>query len=133
MAKTGTFQFSVVTPERTVLDCEASFVSFPAHDGEMGALFNRAPLVCMLGIGPLRVESPTGKHELFVDGGFAEVANNRLTVLTQQAADPATIDRASADQALVEARAMKITDEGSYNARVKAVTRAKVQLRMARP
>ncbi|MBU0717926.1 MAG: ATP synthase F1 subunit epsilon [Planctomycetes bacterium] len=133
MAKSDTFQCSVVTPEKTVAECAATFVAFPAHDGEMGVLFNRAPLVCKLGIGQLRIESPAGDRSLFVDGGFAEVAGNRLTILTEQAQDPGDIDRAAAKQALIEARALKITDEASLTARTDAIQRAKAQIKLAQP
>ena len=85
MAKVETFHCSVVTPERAVLECEARFVAFPAHDGEMGVLPNRAPLVCKLGIGPLRVEGTDAAHVLFIDGGFAQMLDNRLSILTKQA------------------------------------------------
>ncbi len=132
MAKDKIFHCSIVTPERAVLECDATFVAFPAHDGEMGILFNRAPLMCKLGIGRLRVESATEMHTMFIDGGFAEVLANRLTILTEQAKKPEDLDRAAAKQALVDARAMKITDEASGIARAKAIQRAQAQLKLAK-
>ena len=131
MAKTDTFQCSVVTPEKAVLECDAKFVAFPAHDGEMGVLRNRAPLVCKLGIGVLRVETLDEKHVMFVDGGFAQVLDNRLAILTEQARYAADIDHAGAEQALVEARAMSLTGEEAVAARAKAVRRARIQLTLA--
>ena len=129
----ASFQCTVITPERKVLECDATFVAFPAHDGEMGVLTRRAPLVCMLGIGALRVETADEKHLMFIDGGFAQVVHNRLTILTEQARIPEDLDAATAEQALVEARAMKITDEASFTARDNAIQRAKVQIKLARP
>ena len=132
MAKTGTFKCSVVTPEQTVLECEATSVVFPAHDGELGVLLNRAPLVCKVGIGQLRVEGGDGNHLMFVDGGFAQVIENRLTILTEQAKTPEAIDAAAARQSLTEATAMAITDDASYTARDNAIQRAKVQIKLGR-
>ncbi len=132
MAKTDTFKCCVITPQRAVLECDATFAAFTAHDGEIGILFNRAPLVCKLGIGSLRVESPTDKHTLFIDGGFAEMVDNRLTILSEQAQTPDQIDRSAAKQALADARAMKLIDEPSSVAREKAIQRAKVQLKLAK-
>ena len=88
MVGTKTFNCSVVTPERAVLECEATFAALPAHDGEIGILFNRAPLLCRLGRGKLRIESGDEKHVLMVAGGFAEMVANRLTVLTEEATLP---------------------------------------------
>ncbi len=148
MATPDTFQCSVITPERKVLECDANFVAFPAHDGEMGVLNRRAPIVCKLGIGVLRVEIPdpsrpdvrrdkgageTVKHVLFVDGGFAQVVDNRLTILTQQARKADDLEATAAGQALIEARAMKITDDASFTTRADAIQRAQIQLKLVKP
>ena len=132
MARIDTFQCSVITPERSVLDCAATFVAFPAHDGEMGVLPHRAPLVCKLGIGPLRVDS-LGKTEIyFIDGGFAQMLDNRLTILTEQAKRASELKRGPAEEALAQARAMPIPDDQAFDARQRAVKRAQVQLRLVR-
>ena len=132
MAKAGSFHCSVITPERTVLDCDATFAAFPAHDGEMGVLTNRAPLICKLGIGALRVETGERTHRLFIDGGFAQVVGNKLTILTEQAQKAEDIDAAAANQAMVEARAMKAATEESVAARRNALQRAQVQLKLVK-
>lgn len=80
-----TFHCSVVTPERAVLDTEATFVAFPAHDGEIGILHNRAPLLCQLGKGVLRVEHGKTTHKFQIEGGFAQMVDNKLTILTDNA------------------------------------------------
>jgi len=130
MASIDTFHCSVITPERAVLETEATFVAFPAHDGEVGILHNRAPLLYKMGIGELRVESPEGNHRFFVDGGFAQMVENRLTILTEQAKEPSEIDRAAAERALAEARALPMTDDTAFAARQRAVKRAEAQLKL---
>lgn len=132
MAKTQTFQCSIVTPERVVLDCQARSVVFPAHDGELGVLRDRAPLVCKMGIGVARVESEGGERDFYVDGGFAQVVRNRLTILTERAREAKDVDRAAAEKAMVEARAMKIPDDAAFDARQKALKRAEVQLKLVK-
>ena len=106
---TETFHCSVVTPERAVLDTdEASFVALPAHDGEIGVLRGRAPLLCQLGFGTLRVESKEGKEVFFVDRGFAQMVDDRLTILTEQARRPSEIELEEVESALEEARSMEL-------------------------
>jgi F0F1-type ATP synthase epsilon subunit len=85
-----------------------------------------------MGIGSLRVEAPDQKHRLYVDGGFAQVLGNRLTILTAQAKTVDELDASSADQAMIEARAMRVTDDASASARAFAVRRAQVQLKLAK-
>jgi F-type H+-transporting ATPase subunit epsilon len=132
MAKSDTFQCSVITPERVVLDTPATFVAFPAHDGEVGIMTHRAPLVYKLGTGTLRVKSPDQNHVFYIDGGFAQMNENRLTILTEQAKKASEIQPASADKELSEARAMPAKDEKSQEAKQRAVRRAKAKIKVAR-
>jgi F-type H+-transporting ATPase subunit epsilon len=132
VADHGTFQCSVVTPERAVLECDAKSVILPAWDGEIGILRNRAPLVCRLGIGELRVETPSEKHTMFLDGGFAEMSDNRLTILTSAARRPEELSQEEIDSNLEAARAIEVRDEVSLKAREAAQQRARVQRKLRR-
>jgi F-type H+-transporting ATPase subunit epsilon len=127
----NTFHLSVITPERAVLDTEATFAALPAWDGELGILRNRAPMLYRLGAGLLRADTAEGKRALFVAGGFAQMVDNRLTVLTEVAREPDKLDRAAAEQALTAALAMKSTTEADWNARERALASARAQLRLA--
>lgn len=131
MATSDTFHCSVVTPERQVLECDATFVAFTAHDGEMGVLVNRAPLVCRLGIGLIRIETAGQTKRLYIDGGFAQVVDNRVTILTEQATPAGDLDAAKAREALARARELpNLTDE-QFPQRQDAIRRAEVQLELA--
>lgn len=85
MADTRQIQVSVITPERQVLAEQADEVVIPAHDGELGVLNLRAPLMCELGIGQLRYMKGGQARRVFIDGGFAQVLENRVVVLTGRA------------------------------------------------
>ncbi len=127
-----TFHCSVVTPERAVLECEATFATFPAWDGEVGILPMRAPLLYRLGIGTLRVETGGETQRFFVDGGFAQMVDNKLTLLTEQARAADEIERAAATEALAAARALSVDEGGSaYDDRQTAIRRAQEQLKLA--
>lgn len=130
MATTSTFHCSVITPEREVLSTEATGVVFPAHDGEVGVLVDRAPLLFALGIGVMRVDGAEGSKRLFIDGGFAQMIGNDLTILTGQALEPAEVKPDKARSALAEAGELKITDDASFAARDKAIRRAQGQLKL---
>lgn len=109
---------------------EASSVVFPAHDGEVGVLVDRAPLLFALGIGVLRVDGEGGSKRLFIDGGFAQMLENHLTILTAQALEPSEVTADKARTALAQAGEMKITDDASFAARDKAIRRAQGQLKL---
>lgn len=130
MADSKTFSCSVVTPEKVVLECDAVFVALPAHDGEIGLLRSRAPLVCKLAIGKLRVETESGMNVFYIDGGFAEMANNQLTVLTEDARRAEDLDRERVEKLLEDARAIEAHDVGAMRQREKAIERARAQMRV---
>ncbi|MFH1748634.1 MAG: ATP synthase F1 subunit epsilon [Planctomycetota bacterium] len=117
MATAQNVKFFVITPERQVLEESSGSVVFTAHDGEMGVLTDRAPLMCELGIGQLRYEAGGQTRRLFIDGGFAQVIKNQVTILTQQAipaeeVTPALI--ADEEQALAK---LQGTDPDTQDAR----------------
>jgi len=129
MAKT--FHCTVITPERPVLERPATFVAFPAFDGEMGVLPNRAPILAKLGAGELRVESPEGDAAFFVNGGFAQMVDDKLTLLTEEARPKGELDLAKAEQELAAALALPAVDAAHAEARDKAVARARALVRVA--
>lgn len=105
----------------------------PAHDGLIGYMRDRAPMVCEVGIGILTMSGgPQGEQRLFVDGGFAQVLNNDVTILTNRAMSADEIDRENATAAMREAEGMRISDDASFEARQKAMARAQTQLKLAK-
>lgn len=80
------FRCSIVTPSESVFDDEATYVSFPAWDGQHGVLAGTSPLLTRLGIGSLRIEAPEGGHRWYlIGGGFAQMAEGQLSIVTESA------------------------------------------------
>ena len=121
----------VVTPERALLDAPADFVALPMYDGELGVLPGRAPLIGRLGYGELRIRTGQETRRFFVDGGFAQVRADTVTVLTSRALKAEEINTAAAEQVLHEAPSPASTPEAAET-RHKAQERARAQLRVAR-
>ncbi|GMV98845.1 MAG: hypothetical protein AMXMBFR83_31930 [Phycisphaerae bacterium] len=129
---TATLHCSVITPEAAVYEGPVESVVLPAHDGEIGILVDRAPLMCKLGAGRLRVRTAGPAEEAwFIDGGFAQVVDNRVVVLTQKAIRPDRIDRAAAQAQLAAARALPARDDAEYKRKAAAEAGARAQLRAA--
>ena len=75
---------SVVSPEATLYEGEATSVVAPAFDGEVGILPSHAPMITVLGQGTLRVEGATPAR-FVVKGGFVQVVDDIVRVVTEQA------------------------------------------------
>ena len=76
---------SVISPERTVYEGEADQVIVPAWDGQLGVLRGHAPMLVLLGEGELRITSGGADERFQIRGGFLQVADDVVTVLSEQA------------------------------------------------
>jgi F-type H+-transporting ATPase subunit epsilon len=121
----------VVTPERAVLDEATDFVVLPMIDGELGVLPKHAPLVGRLGPGELRLGMGANARRYFVDGGFAQILANVVTVLTDRAVPAAQIDGQSAATAVRTAEAIQATTPAERLNKQRAIARAQAQVRIA--
>ena len=122
-------QCVVVTPERTEVDVRAEAVTLPLFDGELGIMKSHSPLVGRLGFGVLRIRNADSSQNYFVEGGFVQVANNVVSVLTDRVVATSEINRETAEQAMKTALAMPTDQPDLATARHKAVQRAQAMAR----
>ncbi|HEV2148302.1 MAG TPA: ATP synthase F1 subunit epsilon [Longimicrobiaceae bacterium] len=85
-AGAGALRVSVLSPEQTVYEGTAAQVVVPAHDGLLGILRGHAPMMALLGEGVLRIENGRDVAQFRVSGGFLQVVNDTVTVLSEHAA-----------------------------------------------
>jgi len=129
---TGQLQCVVVTPEATVVDTTAQFVALPLYDGELGIAPLHSPMIGRLGYGELRIESGGQTSVYYVDGGFVQVANNVVSILTNRAMKADQVDPAAANERLQQAiRRPSNTDELAM-IRDRQIAQSRAQLRVAR-
>ena len=110
----GTFRCVLLTPNGKMLDCRAGSLILPGHDGLVGILRNHAPMLCKLGMGIMQVKNITGREDAFflLEGGFARVSENYVTVL---AYDVTTFDEMKhAEAEKIVANAKSIVVGGAY-------------------
>jgi F-type H+-transporting ATPase subunit epsilon len=78
---------SVISPERTLFEGEARAVVAPAYDGEVGILTGHAPMMTLLGRGTLRLSGGGAEQRFRVEGGFLQVVDDQVRVVTERAAE----------------------------------------------
>jgi F-type H+-transporting ATPase subunit epsilon len=99
------FRCQIVTPAEEVFDGEVNYVDLPAWDGQMGVMAARSAMLVELGCGPLRIETPDGASRTYVlRDGFAQMDNDRLTLLTESAEPAESINVAEAERSLASIR-----------------------------
>jgi F-type H+-transporting ATPase subunit epsilon len=125
-------QCVVVTPEKTLFDERVDFVALPLYDGEVGVLPGRTPLIGRLGFGELRTKTGESARRYFVDGGFVQVRDDVVTVLTNRAIPAQQLDATAAAKELETLGSQRVTTESEYAEHKKATDRARGLIRVAR-
>jgi F-type H+-transporting ATPase subunit epsilon len=106
----GQLTLRVITPDEIVLDKQVASLKLPATDGSIGVLPRHAHMVAALDVGVLTYKHDGKEESVFVSGGFAEVRDNTVRVVSEAGERPEEIDEARAKEA--EARARKRLSEG---------------------
>jgi F0F1-type ATP synthase epsilon subunit len=84
MPEARTFRCEVFTASGPVFQTEATSVVLPAHDGLLGVLRRRAPLVAALGSGSLFIRASDASRHYRLAGGVAHMRRDVLTILAEQ-------------------------------------------------
>ena len=94
----GKIAFELVSPERLLESTEADMVVVPGSEGDFGVLPGHVPLISTLRPGVIEVyDGSVVRQRIMVTGGFAEISNDRLTVLVEEAMPLADISAAQID------------------------------------
>lgn len=126
-------QLEIVTPDKVVVSQPVEYVGVPGVEGEFGVMAHHIPLLSALAIGELYFRADGKTTHVFVSGGFAEVSDDKVTVLAESAELGENIDIARAQAAMqrAEARLQAQRDEiDMYRAQL-ALHRATARISVA--
>jgi F-type H+-transporting ATPase subunit epsilon len=73
---------SVISPEASLYEGDATSIVAPAFDGDVGILTGHAPMMTLLGKGELRIDG--GSKKFAIEGGFLQVVDNKVRVVTEK-------------------------------------------------
>ncbi|MBQ1455047.1 MAG: F0F1 ATP synthase subunit epsilon [Thermoguttaceae bacterium] len=122
----------VVTPEKTEVETEAAFVAIPLFDGEYGVAPLHTPMVGRLGAGELRIKIGEETESYYIEGGFVEVSNDVVSILTSRLLRKDALSLADSEEALAAAHAKKAGDPESMAEKFAALRNARARIRVAR-
>ncbi|MBR5757184.1 MAG: F0F1 ATP synthase subunit epsilon [Thermoguttaceae bacterium] len=121
-----------VTPEKTFVERDATFVVVPLYDGEYGIGLGHSPAVGRIGAGETRLTLEDGSVESwYVEGGFVEVVNNTISLLVNRACETKSLNVDAAQKRLQEALQRPSNSPELIEMKAEAVERARAQLRFA--
>jgi len=111
----GRLFLEIVTPEEIVVSQEVDSVVAPGTDGEFGVLPGHIHFLTGIVPGELRYNTGTGKESMAVTTGFAEVSNDKVSILVDAAEKASEIDVERARQAMERARERLEKDRRTEN------------------
>lgn len=105
-------QVELVSPERILFSGEAEMVICRTISGDIAFLDHHAPFIGALDVWELRIKTATGETKAAVHGGFVEVRDNRVIILSDLAelADQIDVERARRRMADLEKSVEKVDD-----------------------
>jgi F-type H+-transporting ATPase subunit epsilon len=111
------FTIEIITPEKTILKSEATEVTIPSFEGQMGILKDHIPLITFLRPGLILVQNQEDK-KYFVEEGTVEFSDNNLLILTSTAKDLKNIEKNSINDLIEQAekklKDSSLSDKGKY-------------------
>lgn len=81
---------AVISPTQVGFEGTGDSIVVPAYDGLVGILYGHAPMMTLLGTGDVTVTDGSTVHRIAVSGGFLQVANNEVSVLTEKVGQTTT-------------------------------------------
>ena len=127
------FNLRVITPDRMPYDGEAEVVVLPGTAGELAILRDHMPLIVSLTYGLMTIKNEGEERVASILGGFAEVANNQVTVSVPDFHWPEEVDKLRAQKALEAAERIVKESEGDLEVKRAqlAIRRANVRLEVS--
>ena len=96
------FTVEIISPDKSILKSDASEVSIPSYEGQMGILKDHIPLITFLRPG-LIIISGQEEKKYYVEEGTVEFSENNLLILTATAKDLRNLDKKTIDDLLQDA------------------------------
>ena len=130
----NTLYIEIVAPDKRVFHGDALGLRAPGVQGSFEVLYNHAPMIAAMGIGPLYVTLPSGERITFAtSGGFLEVLSNIVTILaeTAETATGIDLDRARSAEERARQRLLEATDDIDRRRAEEALERARNRTRVA--
>jgi F-type H+-transporting ATPase subunit epsilon len=77
----------LVTPEKLVFSKDVDMVVIPGSEGDFGVLPEHSPMISSIRPGVVELEEGSKTKKIFISGGFAEITEDRCTILATESED----------------------------------------------
>lgn len=109
-----TFRLKIISPDRTFYEGDVTMVEFTSSEGEMGVYADHIPLTTVLVPGVMTIHEQDGVKKAALHAGFAEILQDKVTILAEIAEWPEEIDINRANEARIRAE-RRLSGAGEEN------------------
>ena len=104
------FTVEIISPDKSILKSEATEVTIPSYEGEMGILKDHIPLITFLRPGMIVIKKDSKEKKFFIEDGTVEFSKNNLLILTSTAKSLDHLDKNYIDK-IIKSSQEKINKE----------------------
>ena len=97
------FTVEIISPDGSILKSEATEVTIPSYEGQMGILKDHIPLITFLRPGLISIKNQE-EIKYFIQEGTVEFSNNNLLILTSTAKEVSSLDKNVVDTFIEQAQ-----------------------------
>ena len=105
------FLVEIISPDKSILKSEATEVTIPSYEGQMGILKDHIPLITFLRPGLIIIRENNGEKKFFIEDGTVEFSDNNLLILTSTAKNLDSLDRNFIDKIIKDSQEKIKKDE----------------------
>ena len=87
------FSVEIISPSQSILKSEATEVTIPSYEGQMGILKDHISLITFLRPGLIKIKKENEENFFFIEEGIVEFKNNNLIILTSTSKSLENLDK----------------------------------------
>ena len=120
------FAVEIISPDKSILKSQATEVTIPSYEGQMGILKDHIPLITFLRPGLIIIKENSGEKKFFIEDGTVEFLNNNLLILTSSAKSLDSLDKNSID--IIIKNSQEKIDKGEISDKEKYLLSHKIDI-----
>ena len=93
-------KLEIISPKEKVFSTEAKQVVLPTESGQIGLLTGHIPLITQLKLGALKVINESGQEAFAIQGGFAQLVSDKISILTDEAIAASDLEASSIEASI---------------------------------
>ena len=112
------FTVEIISPDSSIIKTDATEVTIPSYEGEMGILKDHIALITFLRPGLVKIKKEESDKSFFIEEGTVEFTDNNLLILTSTAKDLLNMNKSTINALISDAEERlnknEITDKEKY-------------------